>query len=45
GVDLSLVVGSGQGGRIVEKDVLTAQSTPQVSVADDRKVKQVAPLT
>ena len=45
GIDLSLVVGSGQGGRIVEKDVLTAQSTPQVSVADDRKVKQVAPLT
>ncbi|MFX1558999.1 MAG: dihydrolipoamide acetyltransferase family protein [Promethearchaeota archaeon] len=45
GVDLSLVVGTGQGGRIVEKDVLAAQSAPQVSVADDRKVKQVAHLT
>jgi pyruvate dehydrogenase E2 component (dihydrolipoamide acetyltransferase) len=43
GIDISLVVGTGQGGRIVEKDVLAAQSTSPVT--DDRKVKQVAPLT
>jgi pyruvate dehydrogenase E2 component (dihydrolipoamide acetyltransferase) len=45
GINLSLVVGTGQGGRIVEKDVLAAQSTPPFTVTDDRKVKQVAPLT
>ena len=45
GIDLTLVVGTGQGGRIVEKDVLAAQSTPQATIADDRKVKQVATLT
>ncbi|MHA3962282.1 MAG: dihydrolipoamide acetyltransferase family protein [Candidatus Thorarchaeota archaeon SMTZ1-45] len=45
GIDLTLVVGSGPDGRIMEKDILAAQSTPQITVTDDRKVKQVAPLT
>jgi pyruvate dehydrogenase E2 component (dihydrolipoamide acetyltransferase) len=45
GIDLSLVVGTGQGGRIVEKDIIAAQSATPVTVADDRKVKQVATLT
>ena len=45
GIDISLLVGSGPDGRIVEKDVLTAQSVPQATVSDDRKVKQVAPMT
>ncbi|MFW9963069.1 MAG: dihydrolipoamide acetyltransferase family protein [Candidatus Sifarchaeia archaeon] len=45
GVDLSLVVGSGPDGRIVEKDVLAVQSTSQIVVSDDRKIKQVSPLT
>ncbi len=45
GVDLSLVVGSGPDGRIVEKDVLAVQSTSQIAVSDDRKIKQVSPLT
>lgn len=45
GVDLTLVVGTGPEGRIVEKDVLAAQSAPQIMVSDDRNVKQVMPLT
>jgi pyruvate dehydrogenase E2 component (dihydrolipoamide acetyltransferase) len=45
GIDLALIVGTGQGGRIVEKDVLAAQSIPQATVSDEREVKQVAPLT
>lgn len=45
GVDLSIIVGSGPEGRIVEKDVLAAQTVPQVAVSDERKVKQVAPLS
>ncbi|MFX1481741.1 MAG: dihydrolipoamide acetyltransferase family protein [Promethearchaeota archaeon] len=46
GVDLSLITGTGPDGRIVEKDVVTAQSpTPQVAITDDRKIKQVVPLT
>jgi pyruvate dehydrogenase E2 component (dihydrolipoamide acetyltransferase) len=45
GVDLSMLVGSGPGGRIIEKDVLTAQVAPAPAVADDRKVRQVAPMT
>jgi len=45
GIDLTLVVGTGSEGRIVEKDVLTAQSTPQIMVSDERIVKQVMPMT
>lgn len=45
GVDLTLVVGTGPEGRIVEKDVFAAQSAPQIMVSDDRNVKQVMPLT
>ncbi len=45
GIDLSLIVGSGPEGRIIEKDVLTAQSVPSMAVSDDRKVKQVAAIT
>jgi pyruvate dehydrogenase E2 component (dihydrolipoamide acetyltransferase) len=44
GIDLALIVGTGQGGRIVEKDVLAAQSIPQDTVSDERKVKQVATM-
>jgi pyruvate dehydrogenase E2 component (dihydrolipoamide acetyltransferase) len=46
-IDLALLVGTGPNGRIVEKDVLTAQSIPQAAGSDDRKVRQVermAPL-
>lgn len=45
GIDLALLVGTGPGGRIVEKDVLTAQSIPQAAGSDDRKVKQVERMT
>ncbi len=45
GIDITLLVGTGPEGRIVEKDVLAAQSIPQATVSDDRKVKQVAPMT
>ena len=45
GIDLSLVMGTGPGGRIVEKDVLAAPSVPMAMVSDERKVRQVAPLT
>ena len=45
GVDLAILVGTGPNGRIVEKDVLAAQSLPQATVSDERKVKQVAHLT
>ncbi len=44
-IDLTLVVGTGPGGRIVEKDVLSPQSSPQIMVSDDRDVKQVMPMT
>jgi pyruvate dehydrogenase E2 component (dihydrolipoamide acetyltransferase) len=45
GIDLSLLVGSGPDGRIVEKDVLAANTIPQTATLDERKVKQVAHLT
>jgi pyruvate dehydrogenase E2 component (dihydrolipoamide acetyltransferase) len=45
GIDLTLVVGTGQDGRIVEKDVLAAQSIPQATISDERKVKQVTTMT
>ncbi|MHA2396849.1 MAG: dihydrolipoamide acetyltransferase family protein [Candidatus Thorarchaeota archaeon] len=45
GIDLALIVGTGQDGRIVEKDVLAAQIIPQATVSDERKVKQVATMT
>ena len=45
GIDLTLVIGSGSEGRIVEKDVLEVQSAPQVMVSDDRNVKQVVTMT
>ena len=45
GIDLSFIVGTGPEGRIVEKDVVTAQSVPQAAEADDRKVKQVERMT
>ncbi len=45
GIDLTLVVGTGPEGRIVEKDVLSTHSAPQIMVSDDRNVRQVMPLT
>ncbi len=49
GVDLAMVSGSGPEGRIVEKDVIAAQSmAPQVTTAppsEDRKVRTVETLT
>jgi pyruvate dehydrogenase E2 component (dihydrolipoamide acetyltransferase) len=45
GIDLKMLVGTGPGGRIIEKDVLTAQVAPAATAADDRKVRQVAPMT
>ena len=46
GVDLSFVVGTGPGGRIVEKDILGAKVvTPQVTFSDERKVRQVETMT
>jgi pyruvate dehydrogenase E2 component (dihydrolipoamide acetyltransferase) len=45
GIDLSLLAGSGPDGRIVEKDVLAANTIPQTTSLDERKVKQVAHLT
>ncbi|MHA1768605.1 MAG: dihydrolipoamide acetyltransferase family protein [Candidatus Thorarchaeota archaeon] len=46
GVDLATVTGSGPGGRIVERDVVAAQTTvSQPQVMDERKVKRVEPMT
>jgi pyruvate dehydrogenase E2 component (dihydrolipoamide acetyltransferase) len=45
GVDLNMVVGTGPEGRIVEKDILTVPSTPQVVISDDRDVKQVMTMS
>jgi len=45
GIDLTLLVGTGPGGRIVENDVLPGQIVPQTPISDERKVKQVVPLT
>jgi pyruvate dehydrogenase E2 component (dihydrolipoamide acetyltransferase) len=45
GIDLTLLTGTGPDGRIVEKDVLAAQSVPQATISDDRKIKQVAPVS
>jgi pyruvate dehydrogenase E2 component (dihydrolipoamide acetyltransferase) len=45
GVDLTLVAGTGPEGRIVEKDVLTAQSAPQIMFTDDRDIKQIMPMS
>ena len=46
GVDLSLVVGTGPKGRIVEKDVIGAKdATPQIALSDDRKVSKVETMT
>ena len=45
GVDLTLLVGSGPEGRIVEKDVITAQSIPQTTIQEERKIKQVATMS
>lgn len=44
GIDLSMVVGTGAGGRIVEKDVVAAQAAP-VSGLDDRKTRKSELLT
>ncbi|MFX1265707.1 MAG: dihydrolipoamide acetyltransferase family protein, partial [Promethearchaeota archaeon] len=44
GIDLSMVVGTGAGGRIVEKDVVTAQAAP-VPGLDDRKIRKSELLT
>jgi pyruvate dehydrogenase E2 component (dihydrolipoamide acetyltransferase) len=43
-IDLTLLVGTGPDGRIVEKDVLSAQNIPQATVSEERKVKQVTPM-
>ncbi|TFG33133.1 2-oxo acid dehydrogenase subunit E2 [Candidatus Thorarchaeota archaeon] len=46
GIDLSLIVGTGPEGRIVEKDVIAGKdSTPQVSISDERKVSKVERMT
>ncbi len=46
GVDLSIVVGTGPKGRIVEKDVIGAKTaTPQIALSDDRKVSKVETMT
>lgn len=45
GIDLALLSGTGPSGRIVEKDVLSAQSVPQTIVSDERKIKQVATMS
>ena len=46
GVDLSLVIGTGPKGRIVEKDVIDAKdATPQIALSDDRKVSKVETMT
>jgi len=46
GVDLSVVVGTGPKGRIVEKDVIGAKTaTPQIDISDDRKVTKVETMT
>ncbi|UCH04275.1 MAG: 2-oxo acid dehydrogenase subunit E2 [Candidatus Thorarchaeota archaeon] len=44
GIDLSMVVGTGAGGRIVEKDVVAAQAAP-VAGLDDRKIRKSELLT
>ncbi|MFW9799157.1 MAG: dihydrolipoamide acetyltransferase family protein [Candidatus Thorarchaeota archaeon] len=44
GVDLSMIVGTGKDGRIVEKDVVSAQAAPS-SVEDSREVSEVKTLT
>jgi pyruvate dehydrogenase E2 component (dihydrolipoamide acetyltransferase) len=45
GVDLSLIVGTGPDGRIVEKDVVAGPSAPQVVIPEDRAIKQVMPMS
>jgi pyruvate dehydrogenase E2 component (dihydrolipoamide acetyltransferase) len=45
GIDLAILVGSGPNGRIIEKDVLAAQSLPQATISDERKIKQVTSMT
>lgn len=45
GIDLAILVGTGPKGRIIEKDVLAAQSLPQATISDERKIKQVASMT
>jgi len=46
GVDLSMIVGTGPDGRIVEKDVIANKDTvPQVSLSDERKIRKVEPMT
>ncbi len=45
GIDLAHLVGTGPEGRIVEKDVLTVPSTPQITAPDDREVRQVERMT
>ncbi|MFW9844298.1 MAG: dihydrolipoamide acetyltransferase family protein [Candidatus Thorarchaeota archaeon] len=45
-VDLSFVVGTGPEGRIVEKDVIAAKdSTPQVTISDERKIMRVETMS
>ncbi|MHA2379875.1 MAG: dihydrolipoamide acetyltransferase family protein [Candidatus Thorarchaeota archaeon] len=44
GIDLSMVVGTGAGGRIVEKDVVATQAAP-LAAADARKIRESDPLT
>ncbi|MFW9847417.1 MAG: 2-oxo acid dehydrogenase subunit E2, partial [Candidatus Thorarchaeota archaeon] len=44
GIDLSMVVGSGPDGRIVEKDVADYRQAPMV-VENERKIGQVEPLS
>ncbi len=46
GVDLSMIIGTGPDGRIVEKDVVIGKdSVPQVAISDERKVRKVESMT
>ncbi|MBN2230223.1 MAG: 2-oxo acid dehydrogenase subunit E2 [Candidatus Thorarchaeota archaeon] len=45
-IDLSFVSGTGPEGRIVERDVVAAKdAVPQISIADERKVRKVETMT
>ena len=46
GIDLSMVAGSGPGGRIVERDVVSGPTAaPVTQLQDDRKVRKVETMT
>ncbi len=45
GVDLSLIIGTGPGGRIVEKDIVTQPALAAVTMEDTRKVGGLETMT